>query len=96
MLPAAIEFHKLTFAYGDSKPVFSDLSLSVAAGARCLLLGANGVGKSTLLRIAAGRHMLPPEIARVLGRSAFHDTTLAGEVAFIGGPVAGKPPINEY
>ncbi len=86
MLPAAIEFHKLTFAYGDGKRVFSDLSLSVTAGARCLLLGANGVGKSTLLRIAAGRHMLPLETARVLGRSAFHDTTLAGEVAFIGGP----------
>jgi CCR4-NOT complex subunit CAF16 len=84
--PAAIEIHKLTFAYGDGKPVFSDLSLSVPVGSRCLLLGANGVGKSTLLRIAAGRHMLPPERARVFGRSAFHDTSLAGEVAFIGGP----------
>jgi CCR4-NOT complex subunit CAF16 len=67
-------------------PVFSGLSLSVPAGARCLLLGANGVGKSTLLRLIAGRHMLPPDVISVLGRPAFHDTALAGQVAFLGGP----------
>ncbi|MEO5767003.1 MAG: ATP-binding cassette domain-containing protein [Polyangia bacterium] len=83
----AIEFEQLTFGYGAAQPVvFGGLSLSIAAGTRCLLLGANGVGKSTLLRIAAGKHMLPAANARVFGRSAFHDTTLAAEVAFIGGP----------
>jgi CCR4-NOT complex subunit CAF16 len=81
----AIDIDRLTFAYGDGTRVFTDFSWSVPAGARCLLLGANGVGKSTLLRIVAGRHMFAPETARVLGRPAFHDTTLAGEVAFIGG-----------
>ena len=84
--PAAIELEELTFAYGGDRPVFRELSLSIAAGTRCLLLGSNGVGKSTLLRIAAGRHMLPVETARVFGRSAFHDTTLTADVAFIGGP----------
>ena len=83
---AAIEIEELTFAYGGGRPVFRELSLSIAVGTRCLLLGSNGVGKSTLLRIAAGRHMLPAETARVFGRSAFHDTALAAEVAFIGGP----------
>jgi CCR4-NOT complex subunit CAF16 len=66
--------------------VFRSLSLSVPAAARCLLLGANGVGKSTLLRLVAGRHMIDADVVRVLGRPAFHDTTLAGEVAFLGGP----------
>jgi CCR4-NOT complex subunit CAF16 len=84
--PPAIEIAALTFGYGDGTRVFSDFSWSVPVGARCLLLGANGVGKSTLLRIVAGRHMLPPRTARVFGRAAFHDTTLAGELAFIGGP----------
>jgi len=51
-----------------------------------LLLGANGVGKSTLLRLVAGRHMIAPETISVLGRPAFQDTSLAGEVAFLGGP----------
>lgn len=83
----AIEVRELTFAYpGTARPVLVRLSLSVPAGARCLLLGANGVGKSTLLRLVAGRHLIDPGVVRVLGRPAFHDTALAGEVAFLGGP----------
>jgi CCR4-NOT complex subunit CAF16 len=83
----AVEVRDLTFAYpGAAAPVFDRLSLDVPRGARVLLLGANGVGKSTLLRILAGRHMVAREAVRVLGRSAFHDTSLAGDVAFLGGP----------
>jgi CCR4-NOT complex subunit CAF16 len=82
----AVEVRDLTFAYpGAAAPIFSGLSFSLAAGARCLLLGANGVGKSTLLRLLAGRHLIAPDAVRVLGRPAFEDTTLAGEVAFLGG-----------
>src|SRR5687767_9595605 len=82
-----IEIRGLTFRYSaDAKPVFEDLSLTVPARARCLLLGANGVGKSTLLRLVAGRHLIARDAVRVLGRPAFHDTSLAGEVAFLGGP----------
>ena len=62
------------------------LSLAVPAGARCLLLGANGVGKSTLLRLVAGRHMIADATVSVLGRPAFHDTTLTRDLAFLGGP----------
>jgi len=83
--PAAVAVDRLTFTYPDGTVVFRDLSLEVPAGARCLLLGANGVGKSTLLRLLAGRHMVPPHAVRVLGRPAFHDTTLAADVAFVGG-----------
>jgi CCR4-NOT complex subunit CAF16 len=95
--PPAIEIDRLTFAYASGEPVFRDFSFSIPNGARCLLLGANGVGKSTLLRIVAGRHMMSPETARVFGRSAFHDTTLAGEVAFIGGafPFAADISVRE-
>jgi CCR4-NOT complex subunit CAF16 len=83
----AIEVRDLVFGYpGAASPLFSGLSFAIPAGARCLLLGANGVGKSTLLRLVAGRHLIPPEMVRVLGRPAFEDTRLAGEVAFMGGP----------
>jgi CCR4-NOT complex subunit CAF16 len=82
----AIDVAHLTFAYpGADTPVLRDLTVSIPAGARCLLLGANGVGKSTLLRVVAGRHKLPPDVVRVLGRPAFEDTTLAADVAFMGG-----------
>ena len=83
----AIEVRELTFSYPGAKaPVLSRLSFSVEEGARCLLLGANGVGKSTLLRLIAGRYMIDRDVVRVLGRPAFEDTTLASEVAFLGGP----------
>jgi CCR4-NOT complex subunit CAF16 len=86
-VPFAIEVRDLTFAYpGLPSPIFARLSFSLPVGTRCLLLGANGVGKSTLLRIVSGRHLIDPHAARVLGRPAFQDTTLAGEVAFLGGP----------
>jgi CCR4-NOT complex subunit CAF16 len=103
----AIEVRDLTFAYpSTAEPVFRGFSLAIPAGARCLLLGANGVGKSTLLRLVAGRHMIGGDVLRVLGRPAFHDTSLAGEVAFLGGPfpfaaditvgeiLAGRPGVD--
>jgi len=84
---SAIDIRGLTFRYpGGDEPVLQNLDLSLARGARCLLLGANGVGKSTLLRLIAGRHMIAPKTIHVLGRPAFQDTSLAGEVAFLGGP----------
>jgi CCR4-NOT complex subunit CAF16 len=83
----AIQVQGLTFSYPTAPaPVFTNFSWSVPRAARCLLLGANGVGKSTLLRLVAGRHLIPPEVVSVLGRPAFHDTHLSGEVAFLGGP----------
>jgi CCR4-NOT complex subunit CAF16 len=86
-VPPVIEVRELTYSYpGAAEPVLHRLSLALPDGARCLLLGANGAGKSTLLRLIAGRHMLAPEVVRVLGRPAFHDASLAGEVAFLGGP----------
>jgi len=85
--PPAIDVRNLAFRYpGAPAPLWSGLDLAIPAGARCLLLGANGVGKSTLLRLIAGRHMIAADVIRVLGRPAFHDTALAGEVAFLGGP----------
>lgn len=45
-----LEIKNLTKKYG-TKTILNDISLSVKAGEVALLLGASGVGKSTLLRI---------------------------------------------
>jgi CCR4-NOT complex subunit CAF16 len=82
----AIEVRGLDFHYpNDDQPVLRDLHLEVPRGARCLLVGANGAGKSTLLFLLAGRYLIDGERVRVLGRPAFHDTTLTLTRTFLGG-----------
>jgi CCR4-NOT complex subunit CAF16 len=82
----AIEVSHLDFRYGPGLPLaLTDVCLRVAPTERCLLVGANGAGKTTLLRVIAGKHMIPDDAVTVLGRPAFHDTSLAAEVAFWGG-----------
>lgn len=71
-----IDVKNLTFGYAGRKPVLKNLNMQLTDGARCLLIGANGAGKSTILRILSGRHLTPDDTVAVLGRSAFHDCTL--------------------
>jgi ATPase subunit of ABC transporter with duplicated ATPase domains len=44
----------LTKSYGGGPPVFEDLAFDVGRGERLLILGLNGAGKTSLLRILAG------------------------------------------
>jgi iron complex transport system ATP-binding protein len=53
----------ITFSYAD-RPVLEHASLMLEAGSCTALIGPNGVGKTTLLRIAAGT--LTPTSGRVL------------------------------
>lgn len=47
------------------------------------------LGKTTILKILGGKHLVEPGMVRVLGRSAFHDTslTVSGELCYLGGEV---------
>ena len=47
--PTALRVEGLAACYGG-RPVFQDLSLTLATGSRTVLLGPNGAGKSTLAR----------------------------------------------
>jgi CCR4-NOT complex subunit CAF16 len=82
--PMHIDVKDLTFGYAGREPVLRNLNMQLTTGARCLLIGANGAGKSTILRILSGRHLTKPDGAvAVLGRSAFHDTRLNFERSYL-------------
>ncbi|KAI9154059.1 hypothetical protein LWI28_020414 [Acer negundo] len=70
-----------------STPLIDGFSHTLHAGDRCLLVGSNGAGKTTILKILGGKHMVEPHMVRVLGRSAFHDTglTSSGDLCYLGG-----------
>lgn len=62
----ALRVQSLTKTYGKpgvSRPVFSDLNFEVPTSGRLALLGRNGQGKSTLIKILGG--VLPPTTGKV-------------------------------
>ena len=71
----AIELHRVSKIYPGKKALDS-LSLSVPAGSIFALLGDNGAGKSTTIRILNG--LTPPDAGRafVLGCDAWRDANL--------------------
>ncbi len=63
-----IELKELGFRYGQAgKPLFQGLDLQLPAGTICGMLGANGAGKSSLLRLLAGLSFPQQGSCRVLG-----------------------------
>ncbi|KAL5218891.1 hypothetical protein ABZP36_019575 [Zizania latifolia] len=96
----AVEISHLSFTYPGidgrpppgAPPFIEDVCFSLDAGQRCLLLGSNGAGKTTILKILGGKHMVDPSMVRVLGRSAFHDTALtsSGDLCYLGGEVCWR------
>lgn len=55
MNPPALELRNVSFAYGNGgAEVFSGLDLAIPAGVSTAILGANGCGKTTLLRLLLG------------------------------------------
>ena len=55
----ACEMERVSFGYEPGKPVIRDLSVHIAAGDKIAVVGENGVGKTTLMRLLVGE--LKPE-----------------------------------
>jgi heme ABC exporter ATP-binding subunit CcmA len=87
----AVEVTNLMRAFG-LKPVLRNLSLRVASGHALLLAGANGTGKTTLLRVLATLSKPDGGAARVAGNDVVCD---AVQVRRIVGYVGHQPHIYE-
>lgn len=96
-MPDAIVTHRLSKAYGGRR-VVDDLSLRVSEGAVYALLGRNGAGKSTTLKMLAG--MVQPDRGRIelLGEEiATLRPATRGRIAYLaeGHPLYGWMTIRE-
>ena len=60
----ACEVEDLSFGYTPTEPVIRNLSVHIAAGDKVAVIGENGVGKTTLMRLLVGE--LSPQTGRVL------------------------------
>jgi ATPase subunit of ABC transporter with duplicated ATPase domains len=49
-----VQVEGLTKAYGGAAPVFEDIDFDLGRGERLLVMGLNGAGKTSLLRVLAG------------------------------------------
>lgn len=84
-----VELHDVTYAYPrTSQPALSGLTLTIPAGQFCAVVGANGMGKSTLCYLLTGfvPHFYKGELSgvvRVLDRDVVH-TPLAEMAADVG------------
>ena len=57
-MPPSLQLDHLSFSYDGSRDILRDVTVSLEGPGRTALLGANGIGKSTLLRLLVG--LLPP------------------------------------
>ena len=75
---SVLQLEELSVGFPD-KLLLHDLNLQVQAGQRIVLSGANGCGKTTLLRTIAGGQ--PPLAGRVLLGSSVHMGTMAQDLS---------------
>ncbi len=59
-----VEVQNLTFHYDDKAPLFEKLSFMLTRGEKFLIVGENGIGKSTLLKLIVGQ--LKPDDGSVI------------------------------
>lgn len=67
-----LEAEKLSFSFEQQMPLISNLNLRIGAEDRIAVIGKNGKGKTTLLRLLAG------ELAPRFGRVQSHTSTTIG------------------
>ncbi|GAB3424452.1 ABC transporter ATP-binding protein [Flindersiella endophytica] len=84
--PASVVLEGVTFAYPSAepgRPAISQLSLTIPAGQSVALVGVNGVGKSTLIKLLCGLYRPDEGSVRIGGADPGADDAARRRVAVI-------------
>ncbi len=84
---ASIQVSQLGWNLPSGLPLFDDVSFAVGSGERVALVGANGVGKTTLLRIVAGDVAPTRGTVSVDGRMAVMHQLVGMSTGAASGPI---------
>ena len=79
MSEAVVELDRATLAYGD-RTLWSDLDLTIDAGQFVAVLGANGAGKTSLLKVLLGEQPLNSGSVRIAGSPVRRGSDVVGYV----------------
>ena len=93
-LAPVVEFDGVALAFG-AQQALAGLSLAVPAGAVTVLLGANGAGKTTALRVVTGALVADAGHVRVFGRDPSSSPAAGEEVRRRCGVVSAKPALYD-
>jgi energy-coupling factor transport system ATP-binding protein len=87
-----VDVRDLRFGFTPAAPVLRSVSLEVRSGDRVALVGRNGTGKTTLLRLALG--LLPPSAGTVRLAGRDPRRVPATQLARLAGFVAQEPELG--
>ena len=84
-----IELRNVFLSFGEEKPnALSDVSISIPEGSAYGLLGSNGAGKSTILRVLAGIYKPDAGIAEIDGQTIYDNSRVKERVFLVGDETA--------
>src|SRR4051794_36045356 len=76
-----LKINELSYTFGDSKPIFEQISLKVQAGEFVSVIGASGSGKSTLFKLVTG--LLEPDQGEILINGTHETGKRLGSVGYM-------------
>jgi len=80
-----VEMKNMSYSYAPGlPPVLKGMTFAVERGSRCLVVGANGACKSTVMSILGGKRMIPRGNSFAMGKDPFNDTECGHDVMYMG------------
>lgn len=78
-----VEITDLNFSYDNSNYLFKNFNLTLLENKCYVLSGLNGCGKSTLIKLIAGKMLAKFDTIKVFKKDPFRDTIVSKDIAYV-------------